>query len=167
MLYRRRPDSFQGPLRPEAQAQPSCHKMPGEQATLDQSYTSNGHSAQEDNDSHCVPSNNRPVRASCASGRSCRRGVAQARRACRSALGPFGIGMYEYARAAAAAARSVRDTDGVARRMPSSRIPCVSNADPDESCTICAAAIPLPAKSPAKIEEISSLLLMVSYLSML
>jgi hypothetical protein len=32
--------------------------------------------------------------------------------------------------------------------------------------TTCAAAIPLPAKSPAKIQGISSLLLMVSYLSM-
>jgi hypothetical protein len=52
--------------------------------------------------------------------------------------------------------------------MPAhSRTPCVWNADPGESCTTCAAAIPLPAKSPAKIEEISGLLLMVSYLSML
>jgi len=46
-------------------------------------------------------------------------------------------------------------------------MPCVWNADPGGSSTTCAAAIPLPAKSPAKIEEISNLLLMVFSLSML
>jgi hypothetical protein len=40
-------------------------------------------------------------------------------------------------------------------------MPRVWNADPGGSYTTCAAAIPLPAKSPAKTEAIRNLLVMV------
>ena len=75
--------------------------------------------------------------------------------------------MYAKARAVAAGRDFRENTDGVGRRPSYSRMPCVWNADPGGSSTTCAAAIPLPAKSPAKIEEISNLLLMVFSLSML
>ena len=72
--------------------------------------------------------------------------------------------MYAKARApaAGAAARDFRENaDGVGRRPSYSRMPRVWNADPGGSYTTCAAAIPLPAKSPAKTEEIRNLLVMV------